>query len=125
MLDQVEHQEVLDQSGTSGSSGSASSSGLRGAKDHQDLEVQSHQGLTGAEGNNAGTRYNFSNSTVDADQEQVYLDLCASCIATVVFIDVLDFGSNDMTTYMEFLEYINITYKGAVTFEKLKFRNCL
>jgi hypothetical protein len=98
----VEHQDLVEVQfvrikgcyGSSGSGGAESS------------------GLTGAEGNNAGTRYNFSNSTVDADQEQVYLDLCASCIATVVFIDVLDFGSNDMTTYMEFLEYINITYKG-------------
>jgi hypothetical protein len=52
--------------------------------------VQNHQGLTGAEGNNAGTRYNFSNSTVDADQEQVYLDLIMHQLRLNNLYDVLD-----------------------------------
>jgi hypothetical protein len=53
-------------------------------------------------GNNAGTRYNFSTTTADAIQTGIFRFNSASVTTTtVIFIDVLDAGSVDMTTYLD------------------------
>jgi hypothetical protein len=51
-------------------------------------------------------------------QEQVYLDLIASiALTTVIFIDVLDFGSIDMTTYIDSWNTGTSPTKGNIAFD--------
>jgi hypothetical protein len=92
---EVQDHQVTGANGSSGSSGSA--------------------GLTGAEGN-AGTRYNFSNSTVDADPGTGIFRFNSASVTTttVIFIDVLDAGSVDMTTYLDSWNTSNSPTKGNI-----------
>jgi hypothetical protein len=130
-LDQVEVQDQVRTNwcnGSSGSSGSAGSSGLTGANGssgssgltvamgHQDLvEVQDftqdHQDqwkcriqkcrFNRCRGMCRFSRYNFSNSTVVQSRCRNFRFNNICFIVAVIFIDVLDAGSINVTTYLD------------------------
>lgn len=73
-------------------------------------------GPTGPQGNKAGLRYNFSTTTTDSDPGTGTFRFNNAIIASVtqIYIDVLDQGSVDFTTFIDSWDDSTSTIKGHI-----------
>jgi hypothetical protein len=75
---------------------------------------QGPQGNTGAQGNKGGLRYNFSTDTADSDPAQGVFKYNNATISSVtqIFIDLLDVGGVDFTSFIDSWDDSTSTIKG-------------